>query len=72
MRSYPISDTLSRPQAEDKARLAWFNSDLECSLGRWVTTHSFVEKEDSELSGYVFDDSLLLVSFVDEKENGAS
>lgn len=67
MQSYPRSDTLSPPQTEDKARLAWFNSYLECSLGRCVMTHSFIEKKDPELSGYVFDDSLLLVSFVDEK-----
>lgn len=65
MQSYPISDNVRRPQAEDKVRLAWFNSDLESSFGRWIETRSFVEKED--LSGYVFDDSLLLVSFVDEK-----
>ena len=70
MQSYPISDTLSRPQTEDKARLAWFNSDLESSFGRFIETRSFVKKEDPELSGYVFDDSLLLVSFIDEKGTG--
>ena len=72
MQSYPISDTLSRPQTEDKARLAWFNSELESSFGCWIETRSFVEKEEPEQSGYVFDDSLLLVSFVDEKGNGTS
>jgi hypothetical protein len=72
MQSYPISDTLSRLQTEDKARLAWFNSDLGSSFGSFIQTRSFVKKEDPELSGYVFDDSLLLVSFVDEKGNGTS
>ncbi len=69
MQPYPISDIVRRPQAEEKTRLAWFNTDLECSFSRWVATHSFVEKDDAELSGYVFDDSLLLV-FPDEKGNG--
>jgi hypothetical protein len=72
MQPYPISDPVGRPVAEKNARLAWFNPDLESSFSRWVTIHSFVEKDDPELSGYVFDDSLLLVSFVDEKGNGTS
>ncbi len=72
MQAHPVSGPMGRSQAEDKVRLAWFNSDLECSLGRWVMTHSFVEKEDPELSGYVFDDSLLLVSFVEDKGNRTS
>ncbi len=70
MQPYPISDPVGRPVAENKVRLAWFNSDLESSSSRWVVVHSFVEKDDRELSGYVFDDSLLLVS-PDEKGNGA-
>lgn len=70
MQAHPISDPMGRPQAEDKVRLAWFNSDLESSFGRFIETRSFVKKEDPELSGYVFDDSLLLVSFVDEKGMG--
>lgn len=69
MQPYPIP--MGQPQAEDKSRLAWFNSDLECSFGRWLVTHSFVETKDQELSGYVFDDSLLLVSLDDKKSIGA-
>ncbi len=72
MQAYPISDHMGRPQVEDKGRLVWSNSDLECSFNRWFMTHSFVEMEEHEKSGYVFDDSLLLVSFVDEKGNGTS
>jgi hypothetical protein len=72
MQAYPISDPMGRPQAEEEAHLVWSNSNLECSVGRWFMTHSFVEMEDRELSGYVFDDSLLLVAFVEEKGNGAS
>lgn len=72
MQAYPISDPVGRPKAEEKSRLAWFNSDLECSFGRWTVMHSFGEKEDPELSGYVFDDSLLFASFVHEKGNGTT
>jgi hypothetical protein len=72
MQACAILDPVDRSQAEDKVRLVWSNSNLECSVSRWFMTHSFVEKQDHELSGYVFDDSLLLVSFVDGKGNGAS
>lgn len=70
MQSYPVSEMKSRPQADENTRLTWFNSDLECSFGRWVVIHSRVEKEDPDMSGYVFDDSLLFASFVDEKDSG--
>jgi hypothetical protein len=72
MQTYPISEPMGRTQAEDKVRLTWCNSDLECSVGRWFMAQSLDEKKDSEMSGYVFDDSLLLVSFVDEKGTGGS
>lgn len=68
MQPHPIP--VGPPQAEDKSRLARLNSDLECSFGRLIVTHSFVEKEDPNLSGYVFDDSLLLASLDDEKSIG--
>jgi hypothetical protein len=72
MQPYPIPHPVVRPLAENKARLAWFDSDLEFSFCRWVAIHSSAEKEDPEMSGYVFDDSLLLISFVDEKGNGTN
>ena len=71
MQPYPIPHPVVRPLAENKVGLAWFDSDLEFSFSRWVAIHSFVEKEDPEMSGYVFDDSLLLISF-DEKGNGTN
>ncbi len=71
MQACEISDPVEWSQAEDKVRLAWSNSNLECNVSRWFMTHSFVEKQDPELSGYVFDDSLLLVSFVDGKRDRA-
>jgi hypothetical protein len=72
MQAYPISDPMGWPQAEEEGHLVWSNSNLECSVGRWFMTHSFVETDGPELSGYVFDDSLLLVSFVEVKGNRAS
>lgn len=45
-----------------KPCLSSYDSCLECSLEHWLEVHKLVEsaaREDRELKGYVFDDSLV-------------
>jgi hypothetical protein len=49
------------PQAEKRRRVNSFDSGQEFSLERLIATYKLVEREDSDLEGYVFDETLLFI-----------
>jgi hypothetical protein len=60
---YPlISDRVVSPSAQNKPHPASYDSNQEFSLAHRLELIRLVEKEDRELTGYVFDDACLRVS----------
>jgi len=56
-----VLDPVHSPQAEGKPRLSSFDSGPEFSLERVLAVYKLVEREDFDLEGYVFDDTILRV-----------
>jgi len=57
-----VSDLETSPQTQSKPRLSSFDSAQEFSLEHFLEVRRLVamaEREDRELKGYVFDDSLV-------------
>jgi hypothetical protein len=58
-----LPDLVATPQAQDKPSLSSFDSGQEFSLEHWLEVRRLValaERDDRELKGYVFDDSLVV------------
>ena len=56
-------DLVATPQAHSKPILSSYDSDQEFSLVHWLEVRRLVElaeRDDRELKGYLFDDSLLV------------
>jgi hypothetical protein len=52
----PLSQPVS---AEHRPHLVSFDSGHECSLEHWLEVSWLVEREEDELSAYVFEDTLV-------------
>jgi hypothetical protein len=61
VQSSSVLDVVHPPQAEGKPRLTSFDSGQEFSLEHLLAVYKLVEREDSRLEGYVFDDTILRV-----------
>ena len=58
-----VPDFIAPQQAQVKPNLSTYDSGHECSLVHWLEVCRLVEtaeRDDRELKGYVFDDSLLV------------
>jgi hypothetical protein len=58
-----VPDLVAPPQTQDRPRLRSHDSGQEFSLAHWLEVCRLVElaeRDDRELKGYVFDDSLLV------------
>jgi len=58
----PVLELNPPVQAERKPRLTSHDSGQECSIEHWLEVYKLVEKANSDLDGYVFEDSCLFVS----------
>jgi hypothetical protein len=57
-----VLEPASRPvQAACKPRLTSLDSGQECGLEHWLEVCKLVEREDSDLEGYVFDETCLRI-----------
>lgn len=54
-----VAGPMLSPQTESKPVLISFDSSQEFSLAHLLELYTLVEREDSELKGYVFDDECL-------------
>jgi hypothetical protein len=53
---------IQRPQAESNPHLTTLDSNQQFRLNHWLEPCTLVEKKDSELEGYLFDDFCLFLS----------
>ncbi len=59
-----VPDLVAPPQVHGKPSLSSYDSGQECSLAHWLEVCRLVElaeRDNRELQGYVFDDSLLVL-----------
>ena len=59
-----LPDLVAPPQVQGKPGLSSYDSGQECSLAHWLEVRRLVElaeRDNRELQGYVFDDSLLVL-----------
>jgi hypothetical protein len=60
-----VVDPVVPPQVPSKPILSSYDSEQEFSLVHWLETRRLVElaeRDDRELKGYVFEDSLLVLN----------
>ena len=58
-----VPDLIAHPETQERPRLSSYDSGQECSIVHWLEVCKLVElaeRDDRELKGYVFDDSLLI------------
>ena len=58
-----LPDLVAPPQAQYKPNLSSFDSGQEFSLDHWLEVRRLIalaERDDRELKGYVFDDTLVV------------
>ena len=61
----PYSSTIPSPpqhQADRRPLLVSFDSGHECSLDHWLEVSWLVEHEESDLDGYLLEDSCFVVT----------
>jgi hypothetical protein len=61
MQSSSVLEPVHSPPPEERPRLTSFDSGQEFSLERLIATYKLVERENSDLEGYVFDETLLFI-----------
>lgn len=61
MQKSSVLEPVHPPHAKERPRVSSFDSGQEFSLERLIATYKVVEREDSDLEGYVFDETLLFI-----------